>query len=178
MIDDKIWHNIKIIGMGVNGILNDGNIYFSLKGEELCRFCRADDFGLKMLMQNDFIVLALSANKSAITRKYLEQLRIPEIHLGITEKINILQQVAAKYDCGLCDIAYIGVDMYDLEIFNHIGLPIAVADAQPEILEAARYITKKAGGNGAVREVCNLIIEAKLRNDIAKADRNNDLKSD
>jgi len=156
--------------MGVNGILNDGSIYFSSKGEEFSKFCRADTLGLKLLLQNEFTVAVLSFNKSNITAKYLEQFRIPEIHLDITSKIDILQQIAAKYDCGLCDIAYIGNDVFDLEIFNYIGLPIAVSDAQPEIIGAARYITKNKGGNGAVREICNLMIEAKLRNDIAKVD--------
>ena len=163
------WQHIRILGMNVDGVLTDGNVYCDEKGIELLRFNRYDSFGITKLKSKGIAICVLSYHSSSIAEKYLRKLGLTEVHLGVKEKINTLQQVAARHDCGLVDIAYIGTDDFDLEIFNHIGLAIATSNSQKSVIDSAKYITARKGGNGAVREVCDLLIEAKLQKEISES---------
>ncbi len=154
--------------MNVDGVLTDGSVYISQNGEEVLRFSRYDLYGLQLLKQTEIIPIILSYYKSKAAQKFLEKFKIAELHFGITNKLRMLEQIAAKYDCPLVDIAFIGNEVNDLEVFSHVSLPIAVKDAQKDVLQMAHYITAALGGNGAVREVCNMIIEAKLAHGISE----------
>ncbi len=168
-MNNDTWQHIKILGMNVDGVLTDGNVYCNEKGSELLSFNRYDSFGMHKLMSKGIHICILSYHTSATADKYLREIGVKDIYFDVKMKINALQQVAAKYDCGLVDIAYIGTDEFDLEIFNHIGLPIAVANAQRTVIDSSKYVTTRTGGNGAVREVCDLLIEAKLQKEISES---------
>ena len=88
----------------------------------------------------------------------MSELGIKEVHLGCNDKKTLLIRLAKKYSIPMDSTAFIGDDIPDLEALNTVGLPVAVANAQPAIKKVAKYVTKKAGGSGAIREISDLIL--------------------
>jgi len=161
-IDQKILHkakNIKLLVCDVDGVFSDGRIYLGNDGEELKAFHTKDGFGIKALGNSGVDVAIITGRRSAIVANRMSALNVKHIVQGQENKLPALIDLAEQLNLLPDEIAYMGDDMPDLACIQHVGLGIAVQDAHPTILAQADYQTFIRGGFGAVREVCDLIMQ-------------------
>ncbi|MEC4895756.1 MAG: HAD-IIIA family hydrolase [Oscillatoria sp. PMC 1051.18] len=149
---------IKLLAMDVDGVLTDGGLYYNENGEVFKKFNVKDGQGLKRLTQAGIEVAIISAHNSKATLHRAKNLGIRHTFIGVEDKLSTLKQLCHKLQLSLEQVAYIGDDLNDLPIMSVIGCPLTVADAMPENQAAAIYITKLGGGQGAVREICEILL--------------------
>ena len=154
---------IRLLVLDVDGVLTDGSILINDRGQEVKAFHVKDGHGLRLLMDEGIHVALISGRHSGAVRHRAEDLGIQGIHLGIKDKERLLQGILKEKGLQAEQVCCVGDDLPDLVMFQHAGLRIAVADAAPEVKEAAHWVTLKKGGQGAVREVCELILKAQGR---------------
>lgn len=152
--------NTRMLVLDVDGVLTDAGIYYDPDGRELKRFNSQDGLGVKMLLRLGIHVGVITGLKSKAVAARMEKLGVTDYAEGIDQKLPVLDVMRSKYNLAWEEIAYVGDDWIDLPAFSKVGLPIAVANAQPEVKERAVYITEASGGHGAVREVVRLILTA------------------
>lgn len=155
---------VKLLALDVDGVLTDGGLYYTESGEELKKFNVKDGMGIKLLMSSGIEVAIISANSSSATIHRAKKLGIKHCFVGIEDKLTILNDICDRLAISLEQVAYVGDDVADLPILQAIGCPMTVADAIAENLKYAVYVTKMPGGRGAIREVCDLIMQAVLLN--------------
>jgi 3-deoxy-D-manno-octulosonate 8-phosphate phosphatase (KDO 8-P phosphatase) len=154
----KLKHlNIKLLILDVDGVLTNGKIYISDQGIETKSFHTQDGLGLKLLLKNAIDIAVISGRKSKATVKRMRELGIKHTYYGTDDKIKSFNKLKKKLHLKNENIAYIGDDLPDLPVMQQVGFSIAVANAVPEVRQAADYVTKAKGGEGAVREACDLI---------------------
>lgn len=151
---------IKLLILDVDGVLTDGRIIMNDLGEEIKCFNVRDGYGLKRLLDAGIDVLIITGRKSKTVEHRASDLGIREVYQGIKDKEDLCKKLIQQKKLDKGQVCCMGDDLPDLPMFNHAGAPIAVADACPELRAAAGYVTKNRGGNGAVREVCELILKA------------------
>ncbi len=149
--------------MDVDGVLTDGGFFWNAEGLELKRFCFADVTGIARAHAAGLHIALISGESSAdgmaLVRRYASKVKIQNVYPGCHDKEAALREFAAT--CGLeaHEVCFIGDDTIDCAAMACAGLAVAPADAHPAALEQAQYITKAGGGQGAVREVLDLIVE-------------------
>ncbi len=151
---------VRLVAMDVDGVLTDAGMYYSESGDELKKFNTRDGMGIKMLQAAGFVTAFITREKTAIVERRGQKLAVPEVHQGVDDKLALLTTLAQKYGLSLDQVAYIGDDVNDLEALRAVGFSAAPADAMPSVLKAVHYICKKKGGEGAVREIADLILAA------------------
>lgn len=158
---DRIWKNIKLLILDVDGVLSDGQIYLTDQHEEIKAFHVHDGQGIRLLLNANIDVAVITARKSVIVENRMHALGVKYIYQGNLQKLGAYEDIKNKL--GLMDeeIAHVGDDWPDLPLLKRVGLPIAVNNAMEEVLNIAKYITQKTGGTGAVREVANKLLHAK-----------------
>lgn len=152
---------IKLLLMDCDGVLTDGRLYFSEKGEELKIFHVRDGQGLVFWHQKGFDSGIISGRNSAIVKKRATELGIKYVKIGSLDKVKDFEEILADAKVSREEVAYVGDDLPDIDVFRLVGLPIAVADAEVEVIKESAYITRANGGLGAIREITNLLIFAK-----------------
>jgi len=150
---------IKLLICDVDGVFSDGRIYLGNDGEELKAFHTKDGFGIKALGNSGVDVAIITGRRSAIVANRMSALNVKHIVQGQEDKLPALIQLAEQLNLTPDEIAYIGDDTPDLACILHVGLGISVSDAHPTISAKADYTTFTRGGFGAVREVCDLIMQ-------------------
>lgn len=151
---------IRLLLVDVDGVLTDGRLYYSAQGEELKVFNTLDGHGLKMLRQANIRCGIISGRKSAALALRGKDLGLDFVTLGREDKLAALQEILGKAGCGVDELAYAGDDLPDLPVLHRAGLGIAVPNAHPEIRRAAMLETEMTGGKGAVREICDFLLQA------------------
>ena len=153
---------IKLLILDVDGVLTDGTIYFTHTGKEILSFHVHDGLGIERLQKMEIKVAIISGRDTSAVKHRLTQLKIEHQFLGQRNKVsrylNLIDQLRLSAD----QVAYVGDDLPDIDIMKQVGVPIAVANAFDIVKKTAIFCTKKKGGHGAVREVCDLIIEANV----------------
>jgi len=152
---------VRLVAMDVDGVLTDAGMYYSESGDELKKFNTRDGMGIKMLQAAGFVTAFITREKTAIVERRGQKLAVPEVHQGIDDKLAMLTTLAQKYGLSLDQVAYIGDDVNDLKALRAVGFSAAPADAMPSVLKAVHYVCAKKGGEGAVREIADLILAAK-----------------
>ena len=152
--------NIKLVAFDVDGVLTDGKLILGESGNEYKSFHVRDGQGLVMLMETSCHVAVITARTSNIVAERMSSLGIEYVYQGENNKGEALIKLASKIGVELSEVAYVGDDIIDLPAMKKAVLPIAVADAHPEVKKIAKYITENKGGQGAVREICELIMIA------------------
>ncbi|MEM1367945.1 MAG: HAD-IIIA family hydrolase [Cyanobacteria bacterium P01_H01_bin.15] len=153
---------IKLLVCDIDGVLTDGSLYYGPRGEVSKKFNVKDGLGLKRLMAAGIQVAWISSSEAVATVHRAEDLGISHVLIGVTDKVAQLKGLSQKLDIDVADIAYMGDDLVDLDVMRLVGIPIAVANAVPEVLACAQLITEKNGGDGAVREICDQILREQL----------------
>lgn len=149
---------IKLLALDVDGILTDGGLYYSESGEVSKKFNVKDGKGIQLLMRSGIEVAIISANDSPATNYRARKLGIENCFIGVEDKLIVLINLCKKLNLSLAQVAYMGDDLNDLPVLNAVGFPLTVADAIPENKAVAKYVTNQSGGQGAVREICNLLL--------------------
>ncbi|WED43897.1 KdsC family phosphatase [Legionella cardiaca] len=160
---------IKCLICDVDGVLTDGLLYIDNFGNELKTFHVQDGMGLKFLMAADIQVAVITTSVNAVIDNRMKQLGIQHYFTGQVDKRSAFEQLKARLGFNCEEFAYIGDDLPDLPIIQQVGLGIAVANAVSQVKEFADWQTEKTGGRGAVREVCELILNAQNKQEEAFA---------
>lgn len=154
---------IKLLITDVDGVLTDTGVYYSVSGEELKRFSLRDGMGVERLRKLVNVETGIiSGEKSLLVRKRASKLEISELHLGIKNKLKVLNSICKANTLEPNEIAYIGDDVNDLEVIESVGVSACPADAMKEIRNKATITLDNRGGHGAFREFAEILIEAKL----------------
>lgn len=145
--------------MDCDGVLTDGRLYFSARGEELKVFHVRDGQGLSTWHKAGFQSGIISGRDAGdIIRKRAEELGIKYVYVRSPDKIADFEKIIADAGVEPDEVAFVGDDIGDLELMKRVGFAVAVADAVKEVREAAQYVTQSKGGHGAIREVTDLLI--------------------
>jgi 3-deoxy-D-manno-octulosonate 8-phosphate phosphatase (KDO 8-P phosphatase) len=153
---------IRLFATDVDGVLTDAGMYYSESGDELKKFNTRDGMGIKLLQAAGLVTAIITKEKTAIVERRGAKLAIPEVHQGVEDKLSVLRQIAARHGLTLAQAAYIGDDVNDLEALQAAGFSAAPADAIPAVLKCVDYVCTKKGGEGAVRELADLILGAQV----------------
>jgi len=154
----KIAGKIKLLILDVDGVLTDGSIILDNKNNEFKMFHVRDGHGIKMLIQSGIQVALITGRDSHVVLRRAQELGIKEIFQKCHDKTTAYRQLAKKYALHDSEIAYIGDDIVDIPVLRICGLPVTIAD--DEVKSFTIMVTKKEGGKGAVRQVCDLLLKA------------------
>lgn len=152
--------SVKLLLLDVDGVLSDGKLYFSNTGEEIKCFNTLDGHGIKMLRKSGVEVGIITGRQSAIVEKRAKDLGIHLLIQGREDKFTALEEMLENFPCELNDIAFLGDDYPDLSVMCKIGLSLSVVNAHPEVASRSVWQSSLIGGNGAVRQACDLIMQA------------------
>ncbi len=141
-------------------MLTDAGMYYTEAGDELKKFNTRDGMGLKRLQKAGLLTAIVTQEHTKLMARRAAKLTIPEVHQGVMDKLSCLRELAARHGLTLDQVAYIGDDVNDLAALRAVGFSAAPADALPPILKAVHYVCRQKGGEGAVRELAELILEA------------------
>lgn len=155
----KKLQKITLLVCDVDGVLTDGNAYYSAQGLELKRFSIRDGMGLTLLRKAGYNIAIVTTENTKIVEKRAAVLKITDIYQGVVNKVNAVEDLRKKYSLAWNEIAYIGDDINDLPVLEKVGLAIVPNNGQTVNKRIAHYITKANGGEGCVREVCDLLLE-------------------
>jgi YrbI family 3-deoxy-D-manno-octulosonate 8-phosphate phosphatase len=153
---------IRLLAMDVDGVLTDGGMYYGAHGEELKKFNTRDAQGVALWLAHGLAAAIITREDSPIAARRGAKMRV-ETHIGVGDKLGCMREIAARHGLTLDEVCYVGDDVHDVELMRAVGLGVAVADATPWPKRAAHHITSLGGGRGAVREVCELLLEAQGR---------------
>ena len=166
MISKKELNNkakkIKLLLTDVDGVLTDNGVYYGIDGEQLKRFSIRDGMGVERLLKLAEVETGIITGElSPSVAKRAEKLSIKELHLGIKNKLLVLNEIVKKRKISLNEIAYIGDNVNDLEIMEQVGLTACPADAMDMVKKQVHYICNENGGSGCFREFAEQIINTK-----------------
>lgn len=150
---------IKLLLLDVDGVLTDRKIYFSDAGQEYKAFNIHDGLGMKLLRGTGVEVGVITARKSSIVERRMQELGIIHVYQGQEDKRGALKNIMEKLALNADQIAYVGDDLADLPLMRAVGLGIAVQDACEYVCTHADWVVPVVGGRGAVRAVCEFIMQ-------------------
>lgn len=153
--------NIKMLLLDVDGVLTDGKLVYNSGGIELKMFDVKDGYGLVRLRKAGIRTGIITAKTSAIVKKRSKDLGMDALYQNVDDKLTAYNDVKRRFRLKDGEIAYIGDDLPDLPVLLQTGLPLAVRNAADAVKKASLYVTRKDGGNGAVREIAEIIMRAK-----------------
>ncbi|WP_206046912.1 KdsC family phosphatase [Mangrovimicrobium sediminis] len=152
---------LKLLALDVDGVLTDGRIYYSDRGEELKSFNIKDGLGIKLLQRDGIEVAIITGRNSPVVQRRADELGITEIVQGREDKLSALRELCAARGIDPADCAYMGDDLPDLAAVSAAGIGFAPADAVPALRAAADHTCTLPGGAGAVREACEFLLSAR-----------------
>lgn len=151
--------HVKLIVLDFDGVLTDNRVIVMQDGSEAVVCSRSDGLGIEAVRDLGVEFLVLSRERNPVVAKRCEKLNLACIS-GCEDKPGTLEKQMSQRGYGAEQVAYIGNDVNDIDCLDMVGLPVCVADAWPEVRRHARFITEREGGRGAVREFCDMVIDA------------------
>lgn len=156
---------VRLLVLDVDGVLTDGRLWYGNDNEELKAFNIQDGLGIKLLMRAGIDVAIITGRSSALVARRGAELGMRRVIQGREDKLVALRELCSELNIGLDEIAYMGDDLPDLSAIRAVGLGITVANGRAVIAEHALYTTERSGGDGAVREICDLLLQAQDKYD-------------
>lgn len=156
-------NDIRLLVLDVDGVLTDGRLYFSARGEEMKCFHVRDGSGIVQLLRAGLQIAVISGRTSRGVDQRMAELGVTWVRQGVQDKLTALRELLDILSLGPQAVASVGDDTADLPIFEVARLAVAVADAHQSVKSQAHFITQAPGGRGAVREICDLILESQRR---------------
>lgn len=159
----QLWQQlqqIRCVIFDVDGVLTDGRLYYDNHGNEFKAFHAHDGHGMKMLQSGGIPVAIITARQSELVRKRMDDLGIEHVFQDARDKLAAFETLLTRLGLAPEQVCYVGDDCLDLPVMRRCGLAVAVANAQPISKRYAHFVTQHKGGEGAAREVCELILEA------------------
>lgn len=160
--NSSIIPDIKMFLTDCDGCLTDGGMYYTENGDELKKFNTKDGLGLSLLKEKGIIVGIITGEDTAIVKRRAEKLSLHELHMGIKDKLSIAKKLCEKYGISMDNVAYVGDDVNDIKLLQSVGFGCSVNNALPIVKKNAKYISPNNGGEGAVREIIDLILSKYL----------------
>lgn len=154
---------LRLISFDVDGVLTDGRIFYTDDGREMKAFNVQDGASIKLLLSHGIEVAWLTGRSSTMVERRAAELGIAHLHQGLNDKRPALRELADKLNIGFAEMAHVGDDLPDLDLFELVGLSISVPNGHPAVIERADHVTATRGGQGVARELCEFILRA--RND-------------
>ena len=156
----KLLSQIRLFATDVDGVLTDAGMYYSETGDEWKKFNTRDGMGIKLLQRIGIVTAIVTQERTKLVARRAEKLAIPELHQGVMDKLSLVREMATRHGLTLSQVAYIGDDINDLETLKAVGFSASPADGLPDIVAAVDYVCQKKGGEGAVREIIEMILGA------------------
>lgn len=150
---------VRILILDCDGVLTDGGMFFNAEGQAMKRFDVKDGLGLVRLAEIGFPTAVVSGDSSAISTKRCEVLRVGHVVVGRMDKVDAINEILSETGIPAESAVFMGDDVSDIGAMQMVGLGVAVADAVDAVRAAAGWITERPGGHGAVREVCDAILD-------------------
>jgi YrbI family 3-deoxy-D-manno-octulosonate 8-phosphate phosphatase len=152
---------VRLVVLDVDGVMTDGGMYYGEHGEELKKFNTRDGQGIALLHEAGLDTAILTREQTEIVVRRGAKLRIGEVRVGVQDKLSVLREMLEARGLSFEDVAYIGDDIHDYEVLCRVGLAVVVQDATRKPRSVAHYVTLARGGEGAVRELCELILDSR-----------------
>ncbi|MDH3787841.1 MAG: 3-deoxy-manno-octulosonate-8-phosphatase KdsC [Xanthomonadales bacterium] len=152
---------IRMLALDVDGVLTDGRLYFDSQGNEMKAFHTRDGLGIKSLQRHGITLALITGRSSQIVARRAEQLGIEHVYQGRNDKLNAFHELLADTGMNEQNICYAGDDWIDIPVLDRVGLAVTVADADDVVKNRAHWVTRREGGHGAVRVICDLILAAR-----------------
>ncbi len=156
---------VRLMGFDVDGVLTDGTLYYSGRGDEMKGFSTRDGHGLRMLADAGIKVAIITGRRSEIVMQRAGNLGIDMVLQGVEDKRAAMAQLLAQAGLGFEQAGYMGDDVVDLPLLRACGFSATVADGHPLVKDHVHHVSLLDGGRGAVRDVCELILAAQNRLD-------------
>ncbi len=156
-VDNKL-ATVRLVAFDVDGVFTDGRFYLSDNGVESKAFNTQDGFGVRQLLDANIAVAVISGRNSGAVERRMSELGVPHVVQGCKDKVAALDNIINTLGITRLECAYVGDDIPDLPLLNHVGVSIAVANAVPALHARCDITTSASGGSGAVREVCELLL--------------------
>lgn len=152
---------VKFLLLDVDGVMTDGTIYLDADGRETKAFNIYDGTGIHLIRKAGVQVGIITGRQSTIVEYRARELEISEVHQKILDKLKVYDALLRKYGLQDSEMAYMGDDVIDLPVLERVGLSVAVPNAHPDVKNRVDWVTQKAGGYGAVRELTDLLLIAR-----------------
>jgi len=149
---------IKLLATDVDGVLTDAGMYYSEHGDELKKFNTRDGMGLVLLRHAGVRLAIVTSEDTGIVERRAAKLKITDLFQGARDKVSALETIMKRHALTWEEVAFIGDDVNDLAVMKKAGFAASPADGSDANRKAAHYVTKKKGGEGCVREVCDMIL--------------------
>mgnify|MGYP002065336400 FL=1 len=162
-ISRNVLQRVRLFATDVDGVLTDAGMYYAESGDEWKKFNTRDGMGIKLLQRAGIITAIVTQERTKLVARRAEKLAIPELHQGVMDKLLLVSEMAVRHGLTLSQVAYIGDDINDLETLKAVGFSATPADGMPQIAAVVDYICQKKGGEGAVREIIEMILDAQPR---------------
>ena len=160
---------IKLLALDVDGVLTSGQLLFSGDGEMLKVFHTHDGLGIAAAHGAGIKTAIITGRQSEMVGRRGKELGISDIFQGASDKVKVIEELVARYELTLEEVAFVGDDLNDLAVMAKVGLACAVANAVTEVKSAAHFVSSRQGGSGAVREIVELILKAQNKWDATVA---------
>jgi 3-deoxy-D-manno-octulosonate 8-phosphate phosphatase (KDO 8-P phosphatase) len=158
-VKDKL-EKVKLLIMDVDGVMTDGRIIMDNEGREIKNFNVRDGHGLKILQRYGIKVAIITGRQSKVVEYRAKDLEIKDVYQKVYDKKRAFEKILKKYKLSKEVTAFIGDDIVDIPVLRRVGFSVAVADAADVVKKSVDYVTKNKGGHGAIREVCEMILQA------------------
>ncbi len=156
-VADKL-ADIRLVAFDVDGVFTDGRFYLSDDGIESKTFNTQDGFGIRQLIRSGIAVAVISGRQSEAVERRMSELQVQHVVQGCRDKVAALDGIIEVLGMSAKECAYVGDDIPDLPLLEHVGVSIAVRNAVATVRDICDYTTAASGGFGAVREVCDLLV--------------------
>lgn len=154
---------VRLMIFDVDGVLTDGSLMFTANGDTMKSFNSMDGHGLKLLQRAGVETAIITGRRSGIVAARAEELKITHVHQGVEDKLTAFAKLREETGIPPEDCGYMGDDWPDLAVMLRCGFVAAPANAHPEVIARAHWVSEARGGHGAVREVCDALLRAQHR---------------
>ena len=153
-----MYSNVKLLVLDFDGVMTNNKVIVDENGKESIICNRSDGMGVEMIKNKGIDVIVISKEVNKVVKARCDKLNVPCVH-GVDDKLSILKKELNNRSLHPEDVCYIGNDVNDIECLKYVGIGIVVNDAFPEVKKVAKVVTKKNGGEGAVREIIDNILK-------------------
>lgn len=159
---NKRLQEIKLFATDCDGVLTDSGMYYTEQGDELKKFNTKDGMGIGLLKKKGIKTAIITGENSTLVERRGEKIGIDDVFLGIKDKMKVMEQLMKKYNITYEQVAYVGDDINDLELLQKVGVSFSVKDAVEVVRRNVDYVTNAKGGEGAVREITDLLVQTEV----------------
>jgi 3-deoxy-D-manno-octulosonate 8-phosphate phosphatase (KDO 8-P phosphatase) len=161
---------VRLLSCDVDGVLTDGGLYYDKDGYAMARFHVLDGMGMKRLQASGIRVCIVSQSRSPAIEARARALNVDQCFVGIDDKLEIVAEYARSIGISLAEVCHVADDINDLSLLRAVGVSVTVPGGVPEVQRVCSYVTHAEGGHGAVRELCEAIIDSMTARGIVVAD--------